>query len=361
MKLKSFIIGAVMVLVAGLCIFGLTKMHSADSGGDPDDAPPPENVTPVVSVQTGTIKRMTLHRYVDGYGTVEPAPASAEEPGAGGPLAAPTAGVVARVAVVPGQEVKKGDVLVELNSSTATFAYAKAEVERQKKLLEQQNTSLKNLQDAEAQLASLQVVAPISGTVTRVSAREGAAVDANAVLAEVIDLSRLAVSAEIPASQANDLKTGEEVQILSEPPVSTSLSFVSPTVDRNDGTVLVRAAAPADGKLRPGQFVAVRIVTATETNSFAAPAESVITGEDGKSFVVLVKGDEGSQVPVTAGVRENGWVEISGEGLKEGDSIVTTGAYGFPEKAKVRNQNSPEGEPDSTHKEGTSTNSAKEK
>ena len=79
-------------------------------------------------------------------------------------------------------------------------------MERQKKLFAEQNTSQKNLQDAEAQLASLQIVAPVSGTVTRISAKAGAAVDANAVVAEVIDLNRLAVSAQIPASDANELK-----------------------------------------------------------------------------------------------------------------------------------------------------------
>ena len=349
-----------MVLCAGLAIFGLTKLHNSDSGGDPDEAPP-ENVTPVVTVETGRIQRMTLHRYVDGYGTVEPAPATADQPSAGGPLSAPTAGVVAHVAVVPRQEVKKGEVLVELNSSTATYAYAKAEVERQKKLLEDQNTSLKNVQDAEAQLASLRIVAPVSGTVTRVSAREGAAVDANAVLVEVIDLSRLAVTAQIPASQAKDLNTGEEVQILSEPAVTNSLSFVSPAVDPNDGTVLVRAALPANSGLRPGQFVPLRIVTETRADVLAAPIESVVTSEDGKSFVVLIKGDEGAQAPVTAGVRENGWVEIEGEGLKEGDSIATLGAYGFPEKAKIRNQNSPADEESSTNSAKEPADSAKEK
>ncbi len=356
-----------MVLCSGLAIFGLTKLHKSGSGGDADDEAPPENVTPVVTVETGVIKRMTLHRYVDGYGTIEPAPATADEASAGGPLSAPTAGVVARVAVVAGQEVKTGDVLVELNSATATFAYAKAEVERQKQLLEDQNTSLKNLQDAEAQLASLQIVAPISGTVTRVSARAGAAVDVNTVLVEVVDLSRLAVSAQIPASQAKDLKTGEEVQILSDPAVTTALSYVSPAVDPNDGTVLARAALPTDSGLRPGQFVSLRIVTATRTNSLAAPEESVVTGEDGKSFIVAAKGDEAARVLVTAGVRENGWVEIEGEGLKEGDSIVTTGAYGFPDKAKIRNQNSPANGESSTnsakeptHSTKESTNSAKE-
>ena len=139
-----------------------------------------------------------MHRYVNGYGTVEAAPATADQPAAGAQLAAPSAGVVAKVNVVEGQQVKKGDVLVELNSGTVTADYAEQEVERQKKLYAQQNTSLKNLQDAEAQLAALQVTAPLSGTVTRLNVKPGEAVDVNTVVAEVIDLSRLAVSAEIP-------------------------------------------------------------------------------------------------------------------------------------------------------------------
>jgi membrane fusion protein (multidrug efflux system) len=353
MKLKPIAIGAVMVLCAGLGVFALTKIHKSDSGGDADEAPP-ENVAPVVSVQTGTLKRMTLHRYISGYGTVEPMPATADEQGAGGALAAPMAGVVARVAVVAGQQVKQGEVLVELNSGTATYAYAKAEVERQKKLFAEQNTSAKNLQDAEAELASLEIRAPVSGTVTRISARAGAAVDANSIVAEVIDLDRLAISVQVPSSEASDLKTGQEVQVSSSPPVTTTLGFVSPAVDTSDGTVLLRAAVPRDSGLRPGQFVPLRIVTAARTNCLAAPAESVVTGADGKSFVVLVKGDEAAQAPVNAGLRENEWVEIEGKDLKDGDSVVTVGAYGFPETAKIRTENSPAAET-------TSSNSAPEK
>ena len=75
----------------------------------------------IVTVQTGALKLATLHRYVPGYGTVEPAPATAEQPAASAQLAAPSAGVVARVNVVAGQQVAKGDVLVELNSGATTF------------------------------------------------------------------------------------------------------------------------------------------------------------------------------------------------------------------------------------------------
>ena len=81
---------------------------------------------------------------------------------------------MAKVNVIEGQQVEKGDVLVELNSGTATADNAAQEVERQKKLYAQHNTSLQNLQDAEAQLALLRVTAPLSGTVTRLNVKPGA-------------------------------------------------------------------------------------------------------------------------------------------------------------------------------------------
>jgi membrane fusion protein, multidrug efflux system len=354
MKLKSILIGGAMILCAGAAVFALTKWHREFSGGDDDEGGgAKEETEAVVTVETNSLQRITLHRYINGYGTVEPATATADQPAAGGPLSSPSAGVVAKVDVIAGQQVKEGDVLVELNSATASYNYAKAEVERQKKLFADQNTSQKNLQDAEAQLASLQIVAPVSGTVTRISAKAGAAVDANAVVAEVIDLNRLAVSAQIPAHDARDLETSQEVQVGGS--VHTSLSFVSPAVDAADGTVLARAFLPPNSGLRPGEFVPVRIVTAARTNCLAAPAESVVTDQDGKTFIVVVKGEEAARTPVKIGLRENGWVEIEGADLKEGTPVATVGAYGFPEKAKIHLANTPEEE------EAPGTNSAPKK
>ena len=39
----------------------------------------------------------------------------------------------------------------------------------------------------------------------------------------------------------------------------------------------------------------------------------------GNSVIALVNGDEATQTPVQAGLREDGWVEVEGTGLKEGD------------------------------------------
>jgi multidrug efflux pump subunit AcrA (membrane-fusion protein) len=334
MKRKQILIGGVIVVVLGLGIYALVKSHSPATSADDEAAP--ENVPSIVTVQLGALKQMTLHRYVSGYGMVEAAPATADQPAAGSQLAAPSAGVVTKVNIIAGQQVQKGEVLAELNSGAATFDSAQAEAERQKTLYAQQNTSLKNLQAAEAQLTALEVVAPLAGTVTRLNVKPGDAVDVNMPVAEVIDLRRLAVSAEIPAADAADLKTGQEVQVQSETPVTTTLSFVSPAVDPKTGAVMTWAPLPENSGLRPGQFVQLKIITAVHTNCLAAPSESVVTDESGKSVLALVNGDAATQTPVQTGLRENGWVEITGTGIKEGTLVVTVGAYGLPEKTKIR-------------------------
>jgi multidrug efflux pump subunit AcrA (membrane-fusion protein) len=336
MKRKQILIGGAIVLCLGLGIFALVKSRGPASASGENETTPT-----IVTVQTGALKLATLHRYVAGYGTVEPAPATAEQPAAGAQLAAPSAGVVAKVNVLEGQHVEKGEVLMELNSGAATAESAAQEVERQKKLYAQENTSLRNLQAAETQLALLRVTAPLSGTVARVNVKPGQAVDLTTVVAEVMDLNRLAVSADIPAAEAGDLKPGNPVEVLAVPPVTTELSFVSPNVAKDNGTVLVRALLPADSGLRPGQFVPLRIVTAVHTNCLAAPGESVVTDESGKSVIALVKGDAATQTPVQTGLRENGWVEVEAPELKAGDIVVTVGAYGLPEKTKISVQNSP--------------------
>ena len=324
-----------MLACAAAGIFAIIKGHGP-SGGNSDDESASENVPTIISVEVGALTNITLHGYISGYGTIVPAPALANQPAAGATLAAPVAGVVEKINVVAGQRVHKGDILMELNSATATIEYAKAQLERQKKLFAQQNTSLKNVEDAAAQLASLQVVAPISGTVTTVNVRAGQAVDTTTTVAEVMNLERLALSVKIPAAKAGLLQVGQETQIASQPPVTAALSFVSSTVDPADGTVAAWALLPSDTGLRPGAFVQFKLVTKTSTNCLAAPKESVVTDESGESSIWLVNDDQATQTNVDIGLREDDWVEVSAPGLKAGDKVVTVGAYGLPDKTQIK-------------------------
>ncbi|HEV2453233.1 MAG TPA: efflux RND transporter periplasmic adaptor subunit [Verrucomicrobiae bacterium] len=334
MKPKHLLIGGIILLCVIGGVFAIIKMHGA--GGNTGDESANEDEPTIISVQAGVLTNTTLHGYVNGYGMVEAAPAAANQPAAGGALAATSAGIVAKVNIVAGQRVREGEVLMTLNSATATFEYAKAELERQKKLFAQQNTSLKNVEDAAAQLASLQVVAPVSGTVTSVNVQPGQSVDPTTTVAEVIDLDRLALSVKIPSAQAGQLREGEETQIASDPPVTALLSFVGSAVDPADGTVPAWALLPPHSGLRPGQFVQFRLVTDTRTNCLAAPAESVVTDESGESAIWLINDGQAAKTNVEIGLREDNWVELRTSGLKAGDPVVTVGAYGLPDNTRIK-------------------------
>lgn len=333
MKSRTLITGGIAAFGLALGVFALLSSPDGSSvAAERSDAPK----SPRITVQVGELKRMTLHRYVSGYGVVEPAPATPQQPAAAGAIASPVSGVVTRVAVAAGERVERGKLLVELNSSTMTESYAEQEVARLKGLYAEHNASLKALQSAQAQLELLRVTAPLSGTVVSVNVKAGAAVDASTVLAEVIDVDRLVVRTDIPETDASQLAPGEPLQVLGAMPISTTLAYVSPIVSANDGTVMAWGSLPRNSGLRPGQYVHLRIVTATEPDALAAPSESVISNiVGGRSVLSVVRGDEAIRVPVEAGLREPGWVAVTGPGLQAGTRVVTVGAYGLPDRTAI--------------------------
>jgi multidrug efflux pump subunit AcrA (membrane-fusion protein) len=87
--------------------------------------------------------------------------------------------------------------------------------------------------------------------------------------------------------------------------------------------------------LRPGEFVRARIATEELTDRLVVPRESVVKTEDGK-VIYLVEGDRAVQLPVKTGLRDGDLIEVQADGLKEGDTIVTTGAYGLPKETKIK-------------------------
>jgi len=315
-----------------------------------------EKIPTEVAVKVGKVVRTTLRRYVEGWGNVEPEPATDSRASASARVASPVAGVVTEVKCAEGQRVEKGATLFQLDSRLALAQLEKAKVavefaeaafERQKKLLPTEGTSRKQFQEAEQQLRSaraalaeaqtqfdlLRVTAPLAGTVTRVAINPGEAVELLTVMAEIVDLDRLVVSANIPSTDLPLLKTGLPVEVEGK---MTSLSYIAPQVDPKTGSVLVRAAAPKDAGLRPGQFVRVRIIGEERAGRLAVPRVSVYTDPDGQSTIAVVEGDKAKRKVVKAGLRDGDLVEVEADGLAEGMTVVTEGSYALPEETKIR-------------------------
>lgn len=300
-----------------------------------------------VAVHVATVQRATLRACVTGYGLVEGEPAREGRPPGASRLAPPVAGVVTGVLCAEGQRVDKGAPLFLLDSRVADVAVetAKVNLDRQRKLEKVEGTSQKALQEAEQQLAAaaaqralLRIDAPFAGTVTRVNARPGEAVDPVGVLGELVDMDRLVVTASVPAAEAGALAAGQEaeIKVAGGDPTAGRVLWVTPQVDPQAGTVTVRVGVPAGAGLRPGQFAGVRIVTEERRGVLAVPREAVYTNHDEQSTLSLVEGDVAKQHVVTVGLRDGDLVEVAGVGIAEGATVVTLGSYALPKETRVR-------------------------
>jgi membrane fusion protein (multidrug efflux system) len=324
---------------------------------------------PEVTVTVAPIAVTTLHDYVTGWGRVEPEPATARNPPANAALAAAVPGLVTAILCTEGERVQRGATLVRLDSRIADVAVERAKeavrfaeglVERQERLGPGEATSQRAYQEVKQQLATarselaaaeverrlLDVTSPIDGTVVHVGARLGDAVDPSTVLAEIIDLDRLAVDAAIRSVDARRVKAGQRIEISPgvspsaastgtvAPSAAATVEYVAPRVDGTTDTVLVRARVPVDSGLRPGQFVSVSIAVEERPNRLAVPVESVVEGADGPE-IALVDVDTAVRTRVATGLRERGLVEVEGDGVREGVLVVVRGAYGLPPRAQV--------------------------
>jgi len=350
--------------LAALCTVSACRGGGAN-GGDSTLADPASEV----SVTVAPVVRTTLHRYVTGWGKVDPESATAGRPPANAAIAAPVAGLVTAIQCSEGERVRQGATLFRLDSRIADVAVERAQqavrfaeslVQRQEQLGPGQATSQKAYQDAKQQLTAAQselntaevqrrlldVKAPIDGTVMRINAKLGDAVDPSKVLADLIDLSRLVATAAVRSVDARDVKRGQRVDLspgaapgVASPstgaPITATIEYIASQVDSATDTVLVRGRVPVTSGLRPGQFVNVSIAVDERPNRLAVPVESVVQGADGPE-VALVQGDTAVRTRVTTGLREGGLVEVEGAGIREGISVVVQGAYGLPSRTKVK-------------------------
>ena len=313
-----------------------------------------------VAVHVGTVGRATLHRYVTAYGYVEPEPAGGGNPPAGAMLSPIVGGVLAEVNCVEGRRVTKGSVLFRLDSRMAEVEVQKAQqnvdfaeraFERQAELIATNGTSQRAYQEAQRQLeaarsdlsaaetalAYLRISAPLTGTVVRLNATVGQFVDPSTVLAEIVDLDRLVVTAGVPAAEAAGLAVGLPVFL---GPDSTSprgrLQIVVRDIDPRTGTYRVQASIPSGAAFTPGQFTDIRIVAEEHPQVLVVPEVSVVTRADEGSWIMVVQGDSAFRKHVSVGLKDGGLVEVSGEDLEEGTTIVTEDAYSLPEVTKIR-------------------------
>lgn len=125
MKILRTVLGILIVsaLAVGLWALAFHSDWFRAKGDDDDEGP---EVIPVPTVSLGKVTRATMHRYVEGTGTIEAEPARADRPGASSKVASPVAGILADVHCAPGDHVEQGAILFRLDDRIARSEEEKA-------------------------------------------------------------------------------------------------------------------------------------------------------------------------------------------------------------------------------------------
>ena len=203
---------------------------------------------------------------------------------------------------------------------------------------------------AEAMLSYSQIRSPINGFVTDRPLYPGEMAAAGTPLLTVMDTSQVIAKAHIPQSEAAVLSVGSKATMTipgMEKPVDGKITVVSPALDPNSTTVEVWVQAKNPGQLlKPGTSVQLSMLAKAIPNALAIPAAAVQPGPDGTMIVMLLGGDaRAHQTTVKTGVHQDDDIQIV-NGLKVGDKVILSGAYGLPDKTKVKVEAAKAKEPD---------------
>ena len=330
----------------------LLVIAACHGGGHEGDAPP---AAPVATV---TARQAPFTEIVTAIGTVAPRPGRYAE------LAAPAPTRVARILVTPGQRVSAGDTLVVFeqapfdaaaHAADVALAAAQHAADRANRLVTAGILPKKDADQAELDLASAQTAdvtarrnaelaalrSPIAGVVTRVNAVMGASADPTQSVVAVADPSALDLVFGLSVDAAGHVHAGDSLFALAgEQGTGDSLGpgrvqDVGVAVDSLTRTVTARGHLTRSTRaLRIGETVFARIAVKTTPNATVIPEVSLVpTGEGYRVFVVDTAGIAHAR-DVTVGGRADGMAEIT-SGLAAGEVVVSTGAYGVTDSARV--------------------------
>jgi HlyD family secretion protein len=244
----------------------------------------------------------------------------------------------------------------ELDAAEVALAQAESQYQQSQKVLDdlrrsgkeqavksaggQFNAAKGKLLGAEAALSYSYIKSPINGVVTDRPLYAGELATANQPLLTVMDNTSLIAKAHISQAQAVGLKRGAEAEIKiagQEDSIPAKLSLVSPALDPGSTTieVWVQAAKPPDS-LRPGMTVQISITAATAKDAVIVPNNSIFQSNDGANYVVVAGSDNiAHQKDVQLGIHGIAETQIT-SGINAGESIITTGGYGLPDKTKIK-------------------------
>ena len=289
------------------------------------------------------------------------------------PLEAQVAALEAEAARAQAQKAQAERELARLKPLAERRAVGQKEADDAQSNVELANASVKaaqaKLAEIRLSLGYTRVTAPIAGLSSRAPKSEGSLVNANETLLttvsqvdpmwipfaiaenEQLALNRAVTEGRLTLPKNNAFDVTVRLADGSTLARRGRINFADTRINPSTGTFEMRAEiANADGALKPGQFVRVKLGGAVRNNALAVPQVAVLDGAQGKFVYVAEKDKDGKDVagvrPVTLGewvVQDNANLWIVEGGLKAGDMVIVDGVAKLRPGAPIKLGGTPAG------------------
>ncbi|HKH02298.1 MAG TPA: efflux RND transporter periplasmic adaptor subunit [Bradyrhizobium sp.] len=357
-----------LLIVGGLGYIGWTALQQKQAS----NRTRPDLPVPVLAA---TPRIQDVPVYLDGVGAVRALNTVTVRPQVDGKLIA--------VNFTEGQDVKKGDVLGEIDpviykaqydqavakkaqdeaqlanqrldlaryqQLSASNAGSKQQYDTQRAVVAQQealvNADQALIDNAQAMLGYTKIVAPLSGRAGLRQVDQGNIIHAADVTGLVIitQLQPIAVQFSLPQQQIVRLNAASgrgalTVDVFGNDGITVidtgTLKGIDNQVDPTTGTLKLKAEFPnASFQLWPGQFVNVRLKVDTLSQALVVPTSAVQRGPAGTFSYVVGNGDIVTAKPVVV-TQQNETEAVIASGLSPSERVVTTGFANLSDGAKV--------------------------
>ncbi len=272
-------------------------------------------------------------------------------------LAAEVAGRVSAISFQPGQRVKAGTLLVQLDDGPeqADLASAKAaasfaqqqftranelaatgaqsrEILQQRQAERDQTAAL--VKQLEARIRQKRIFAPFDGELGLRRIDLGQYLNPGDAVVTLTDLDRLYANFDVPQQELSKLQVGQSLAIRIDTagvaPVAASISAIKPQIGRDTRNASIQAEVDNTARtLKPGMYATISVDLPPESDALILPVSAVMTSASGNAAAVVrdlsaEKTGKGDIVPIVVGRRIGDEVIIA-RGLKAGDVVITEG------------------------------------
>jgi RND family efflux transporter MFP subunit len=341
-------------IIISLFAFAVTAalFNSCGEGGGETNNQPEEKKLPMVKVKT--VEAGTFSDNFNVIGVIKPytsAKVSSEE-----------GGLIVSLNKDKGSYVSQGEIVARIKKDVelATFEQAEAQIElarmnyeKQKQLFEENATTeiqyLTAKWQYEAAVRSQDILkqrlktgfvrSPINGVVDEKYMNKGEMSAPGSPIFNIIDVSRVKISAGVPERFITKVKSGQSVNVTIDvlPGVQFEgkINYIAPALQGTSRTFEVEVViSNRDRLLKPGMNANVQISEFTRENAIVVPQDLVVDYGD-EQYLYVLEGDIAKKRVLKLGGRNANDILIE-SGLNPGEKIIIEGFQALKDGDKVQ-------------------------